>query len=83
MQKEHVKAAPTSMRETPAGLRLGTLGEFVTCNGSRFCEGDIIPATSGVPFAALCASDKCTHGVVGDVMSAGTAFVYSGTPQLT
>ena len=62
---------------------LGSLGEFIMSNGTRFCERDIIPKTSGSPFAALCPTDSSYFGLVGDITSGGeSSFVYGGTPQL-
>jgi hypothetical protein len=83
LDQKHVKAASTTLRETPAALRLSSLGEFIMSNGSRFCERDIIQKTSGFPFAALCPTDPSCFGLVGDITSGGeSSFVYSGTPQL-
>ena len=85
MDKKDVKAAPTVVCETPAAMRLTTIGEFISKNGSSFVERDFVHTTSssvpsGTPFGALYAADKSEHGQVSDIMSGNVSFVYPGTP---
>jgi hypothetical protein len=83
VDQKQVKLASAALRDTPSALRLGSLGEFILSNGTKFCEHDIIHKTSGFPFAALCPTDSSIFGLVGDITSGGeSSFVYSGTPQL-
>ena len=80
-----MKAAPTLVCDTPAAMRLSTIGEFISKNGATFVERDFVPTPSssvqsGTPFGALYAADKSDFGQVGDIMSGNVSFVYPGTP---